>query len=90
MTKAELINAIADGAELTKAAAGKALDVYLQTVVKELKENGKLGIVGFGAFLVVKRKGRNGRNPRTGTTIKIPAKKVVKFKASKTFNDKIK
>jgi DNA-binding protein HU-beta len=90
MTKAELIGVIAGGAGITKAAAAKALDAYVDTVAKELKKNGKLGLVGFGTFAVVKRKAREGRNPQTGKTIKIPAKKVVKFKAGKALADKVK
>jgi len=90
MTKAELIGVIAEGADISKAAAATALDVYIAAVAKELKKSGKLGIVGFGTFSVVKRKAREGRNPQTGKSIKIPAKKVVKFKAGKTLADKVK
>jgi DNA-binding protein HU-beta len=90
MTKAELIGVMADEAGITKAAAAVALDTYVATVTKELKKNGKLGLVGFGTFSVVKRKAREGRNPQTGKAIKIPAKKVVKFKAGKTLADKVK
>lgn len=90
MTKAELIAVIADEAEITKAAAACALDAYVAAVTKELKKSGKLGLVGFGTFSVVKRKAREGRNPQTGKAIKIPAKKVVKFKAGKTLADKVK
>lgn len=90
MTKAELIAAIADGAGITKAAASKALQLYIDAVGKELKKKGKLGLVGFGTFSVVKRKAREGRNPRTGTKIKIPAKKVIKFKAGKALADRVK
>lgn len=90
MTKAELIAVIAQGAEITKAAASKALEAYVGAVTKELKKNGKLGLVGFGTFSVMKRKAREGRNPQTGKTIKIPAKKVVKFKAGKGLADKVK
>ena len=89
MTKAELIGVMADEAEISQAAA-KALDAYIAAVGKELKKTGKLGLVGFGTFSVVKRKAREGRNPQTGKTIKIPAKKVVKFKAGKTLSDKVK
>ena len=70
--------------------AAKALDAYEATVTKELKKSGKLVLVGFGTFSVVKRKAREGRNPQTGKAIKIPAKKVVKFKAGKTLADKVK
>jgi DNA-binding protein HU-beta len=90
MTKTELITVIAGGAGITKAAATKALDAYLGAVTKELKKSGKMGLVGFGTFSVVKRKAREGRNPQTGKAIKIPAKKVVKFKAGKALADKIK
>lgn len=90
MTKAELITVMAKSAGITKAAAGKALQAYADSVTKELKKNGKLGLVGFGTFSVVKRKAREGRNPQTGKAIKIPAKKVVKFKAGKGLADKVK
>ncbi|MBP8609215.1 MAG: HU family DNA-binding protein [Syntrophaceae bacterium] len=90
MTKAELIDAMATGADITKAAAALALDAYVVAVTKELKKGGKVGLVGFGTFSVSKRKAREGRNPQTGTTIKIPAKKVVKFKAGKELASKIK
>jgi len=90
MTKAELIAVMAEGAGVTKAAAAKALEAYITAVAKELKKSGKLGLVGFGTFSVVKRKAREGRNPQTGKTIKIAAKKVVKFKAGKALGDKVK
>jgi len=90
MTKAELIAFMADEADVTKAAAAKALQAYMDAVAKELKKNGKLGLVGFGTFAVMKRKAREGRNPQTGKTIKIPAKKVVKFKAGKGLTEKVK
>jgi DNA-binding protein HU-beta len=90
MTKAELIAVMAEGAAVTKAAAAKALEAYTGAVAKELKKSGKLGLVGFGTFSVVKRKAREGRNPQTGKKIKIAAKKVVKFKAGKALADKVK
>jgi len=90
MTKTELIAVMAGAAGITKAAAGKSLEAYIGAVAKELKKSGKLGLVGFGTFSVVKRKARDGRNPQTGKTIKIPAKKVVKFKAGKELADKVK
>ena len=83
MTKAELIATMAGEAGITRAAAAKALQSYVNTVTRELKKNGKLGLVGFGTFSVVKRKAREGRNPQTGKAIRIPAKKVVKFKTGK-------
>ncbi|MBU2027262.1 MAG: HU family DNA-binding protein [Proteobacteria bacterium] len=90
MTKAELIAVMAEGAGVTKAAAAKALEAFTGAVAKELKKSGKLGLVGFGTFSVVKRKAREGRNPQTGKTIKIAAKKVVKFKAGKDLSGKVK
>ena len=90
MTKAELIGVMANEAGITKAAASDTLEAFITAVTKELKKNGKLGLVGFGTFSVVKRKAREGRNPQTGKAIKIPAKKVVKFKAGKTLADKVK
>ncbi|MBN2688476.1 MAG: HU family DNA-binding protein [Deltaproteobacteria bacterium] len=90
MTKAELIGVIAKDADISKAAAAKALEAYVKTVATELKKNGKLGLVGFGTFSVIKRKARTGRNPQTGDKIKIKAKKVVKFKPGKGLTDKVK
>ena len=90
MTKADLVGVIAKIAGITKDKAAKALDAYEETVTKELKKTGKLVLVGFGTFSVVKRKARIGRNPQTGKAIKIAAKKVVKFKAGKTLADKVK
>ena len=90
MTKAELIGVIAKSAGVTKDKAAKALDAYQEAVTKELKKSGKLVLVGFGTFSVVKRKAREGRNPQTGKAIRIPAKKVVKFKAGKKLAGKVK
>jgi len=90
MTKAELISVMSEDAGISKAAAAKALESYIQTVSTELKKNGKLGLVGFGTFSVVKRKARTGRNPQTGDKIKIKAKKVIKFKPGKGLTDKVK
>ncbi|MDD5342924.1 MAG: HU family DNA-binding protein [Smithella sp.] len=90
MTKAELVGVIAKSAGVTKDKAAKALEAYEVAVAKELKKSGKLILVGFGTFSVVKRKAREGRNPQTGKAIKIPAKKVVKFKAGKDLASKVK
>ncbi|MGA2526243.1 MAG: HU family DNA-binding protein [Smithellaceae bacterium] len=90
MTKADLVDVMAKEAEITKAAAALALDAYVDAVTKELKKGGRIGLVGFGTFSVAKRKAREGRNPQTGKAIKIPAKKVVKFKAGKELADKCK
>ena len=81
MNKAELIDAIASGAKLTKADAARALDATVESIGKALKKGDRIGLVGFGSFSVAKRAARTGRNPQTGKEIKIAAKKVVKFKA---------
>ncbi|MFV0346802.1 MAG: HU family DNA-binding protein [Bacteroidales bacterium] len=81
MNKSELIDAIAEKAGLTKADSKKALDAFMSVVAKTLKKGDKIALVGFGTFSVSKRSARNGRNPQTGATIKIAAKKVAKFKA---------
>lgn len=81
MNKAELIEAIAAGAKISKADAGRALDSTIESVSKALKKGDKVSLVGFGTFSVSKRAARTGRNPQTGKTIQIKAKKVAKFKA---------
>ena len=81
MNKAELIDAIASSAKLSKADAGRALDATVESIHKALKKGDRIGLVGFGSFSVTKRAARIGRNPQTGKEIKIAAKKVVKFKA---------
>ncbi len=83
MNKSELVTAIASRAKLTKAAAARALDAFLEVVEGELRNGEKVSLVGFGTFQVVKRKARTGVDPRTRKKIKIKAKKVVKFKAGK-------
>jgi len=89
MTKAELVEAMAKEAEITKSAAAAALDAYVEAVTRELKQGGKISLVGFGTFCVSKRKAREGRNPKTGESIRIPAKNVVKFKPGKELADKV-
>jgi DNA-binding protein HU-beta len=81
MNKAELIEAIANSAKITKADAQRALDATIENVSKALKKGDKVSLVGFGTFSVAKRAARTGRNPQTGKSIKIAAKKVAKFKA---------
>jgi DNA-binding protein HU-beta len=90
MTKGELIDAVASGAGLTKADAGRAVDSTIGAIKKALKKNQKVTIVGFGTFSVNKRKARVGRNPQTGEEIKIPAAKVPKFTAGKGLKDAVK
>ena len=80
MNKVELIAAVAEKAGMTKVDSRKAIDAIMEVTKKELKKDGKVALVGFGTMSVVKRPARQGRNPRTGKTIKIAAKKVVRFK----------
>jgi len=90
MTKAELVAKMAKDADISKAAAGKALDSMIDGVKKTLKKGNKVSLVGFGTFSISKRKARTGRNPQTGATIKIAARKVPKFSAGKAFKDAVK
>ncbi len=90
MNKSELINAIADKAEISKADAGRALDSFVEVLAKALKKNDKVSLVGFGTFSVRKRAARTGRNPKTGAPLKIAASKNPTFKAGKALKDAIK
>ena len=81
MTKAEVIDSVAKKAGLNKRQAGDALGAVLTTVSDALKKGGSVSFVGFGTFSVAARKARTGLNPQTGQKIKIPARKVPKFKA---------
>ena len=90
MTKAELAEKMAKDADISKAAAEKALNSMIDAVIKTLKKGNKVALVGFGTFSVSKRKARTGRNPQTGATIKIAARKVPKFSAGKAFKDALK
>ena len=83
MNKAELIAKIAEDAGITKTQANATLDSFVEAVTKSLKKGDKVTMVGFGTFSVSKRAARNGRNPQTGATIKIKAKKVARFKPGK-------
>ena len=89
MNKAELVSKIAEDAGITKVQAVSALESFMEGVTKTLKSGNKLILVGFGTFSVAKRAARNGRNPKTGATIKIKAKKVARFKASKELSGKM-
>ena len=89
MNKAELIEAVADSADLSKAAAGRALDAAIDVIKNALKKGDTVTLVGFGTFSVRKRAARTGRNPRTGEAIKIKASKVPGFKAGKALKDAI-
>ena len=90
MTKVELIEKMAQDADVSKAAANKALDSFIDSLKKTLKKGNKVTLVGFGTFSVGKRAARTGRNPQTGATIKIKASKAPKFKAGKGFKDAVK
>ncbi len=81
MNKSELIEAMAEDAGITKAAAKKALESFLGNVEKSLKKGNRVSLIGFGSWSVSRRNAREGRNPSTGKTIRIAAKNVVKFKA---------
>ena len=90
MNKAELIDTVAANADLSKAAAGRALDAALEAITKALKKKDTVTLVGFGTFSVRKRSARIGRNPKTGEEIKIKASRVPGFKAGKALKDAIK
>ncbi len=89
MNKAELISKISDDVDITRGQANAALDSFVDAVTRSLKEGDKVTLVGFGTFSVSKRQARNGRNPKTGQSIKIKAKKVAKFKAGKELSANI-
>ena len=89
MNKAELIDAIADSADLSKASAGRVLDAVIDNITGALKKGESVTLVGFGTFTVRQRAARTGRNPRTGETIAIKASKVPGFKAGKALKDAI-
>lgn len=89
MNKAELIEAIADAADLTKADAGRALDGLFAAVTNALKKGDTVSLVGFGSFQVKERASRQGRNPQTGKTITIAAAKIPSFKAGKALKDAV-
>lgn len=89
MNKTELIEHIAKNADLSKAAAGRALEAAMGAIKTTLRKGGAVSLVGFGTFAVGKRTARTGRNPRTGAAVKIKAAKVPKFKAGKGLKDAV-
>jgi DNA-binding protein HU-beta len=89
VNKSDLVDAIAKSADISKAAAARALDATVESIKKALKKGDTVSLVGFGTFKVGKRAARNGRNPRTGETIKIKAAKVPKFSAGKGLKDAV-
>jgi len=90
MNKAQLIDAMASEANLTKADAKKALDAFISSTTGALKTGDRVALVGFGSFSISNRSARTGRNPKTGAEMQIPAKKVVKFKAGSELADTVK
>jgi len=89
VNKAELIDAIADSADLSKASASRALDAVIDSVTNALKSGDQVSLVGFGTFAVKERAARTGRNPKTGQPIEIAASKVPGFKAGKALKDAV-
>ena len=89
MNKNDLIAAVAEKTGLTKAQAGEAVDATLDAITGTLKGGGEVRIIGFGNFSVSERAASEGRNPRTGETIQIPASKTPKFKAGKGLKDAV-
>ena len=89
MNKSDLIEAMADSADISKAAAGRALDGLLDAITASVKNDDPVSIVGFGTFLLRERAARTGRNPKTGKTIEIAASKTPAFKAGKAFKDAV-
>ena len=89
MNKSELIDAIARHADISKAAAGRALDAMVNSIKNSLKKGDIVTLVGFGSFYVGKRTARQGRNPRTGAAIKIKAARVPKFRAGTALKDSV-
>jgi DNA-binding protein HU-beta len=89
MNKGDLVNRIAQDAQVSKAQATAALNSVLSAVSETLKDGGKVTLIGFGTFSVSERAARTGRNPQTGATIQIAAKKVVRFKAGKELSEAV-
>ena len=89
MKKTDVINAIADAADLSKADAGRALDAFINVVTKALKDGDSVTLTGFGTYSVRERAARQGRNPQTGETIKIEKSKNPGYKAGKAQKDAV-
>ena len=90
MNKTEFINAVAEKSGLSKVDAKKAVEAFVETVSSELKEGGKVALLGFGSFSVAEKSARKGVNPKTKQPIEIPARKAVKFKAGAELTEIIK
>ncbi|GIX33394.1 MAG: transcriptional regulator [Lysobacterales bacterium] len=89
MNKAEFVGAVAEKCKMSKSQAAEAVDAMVEVLKKALKKGESVTLVGFGTFSVRKRAAREGRNPRTGQTIKIKASKTPVFKAGKAFKDAV-
>lgn len=89
MNKGQLIDSIAEKAGLSKADSKKAVEAFIETTEETLKSGDKISLVGFGSFSITERAARTGRNPQTGATMEIAAKKIVKFKAGSELSDKV-
>ncbi|MCD6233058.1 HU family DNA-binding protein [bacterium] len=90
MTKEDIVEVLAKAGKISKKSAGDCLGIILDEIKKSLKQGKSVVLTGFGTFSVSKRKARMGRNPRTGKALKIPARKVPKFKAGKSLKDAVK
>lgn len=89
MNKNELISEVADKCEMTKAGAAECIDAFIESVSKAMAKGEEVRLVGFGTFTTVQRKATEGRNPRTGAVIKIPAARKPKFKPGKALSEKV-
>lgn len=89
MTQSQIVHALAEKCEVTKKVAGSMMTALAQTAIGEVKKNGLFVVPGIGRLVRVERKARMGRNPATGAAIKIPAKKVVKFRVAKAAKEAI-
>ena len=89
MNKSDLIEKMADAADISKTAAARALDAFTDSVAIALKEGDAVSLIGFGTFSVKERAARTGRNPQTGATIEIKASKTPSFKAGKALKDAV-
>lgn len=89
VNKSDLVSSVAKAAGLTKADAERAIDATFQTITKSLKKGDDVRLIGFGTFATAQRKATEGRNPRTGAKIKIPAKRLPKFRAGKQLKEAV-
>jgi len=89
MNKAELISRVARDTRITKVQAARVVDSMLEHITRALKKGERASLVGFGTFTVARRRARTGRNPQTGTPIKIPARRVVRFASGKSLKSEV-